>query len=589
LKLAQGISALAIACVALLAGLALWEEDEPSARNRASARGIHDDSLPAAFDDSCADVLGDPLPEGKRTEAAAPSASRSVDLRLVPNENGVRVCGSVKLLDGACPIGTRVALFAKHSSEPDATPLHETACDENGIFCVSTDQAGQLALAVFAPGFRPATRLVEVSVGVVENLGEIALEPGAAIEGAVLADSEPQHGVELVAILASNGTVMRTSDASLRWTRGAFEWSFTTAKNDADGRYRISGLRADDYRVRITAMRGPDSVFGYKTLEAMDVEAPSTAVDFKLVTSNLELRLECDEQPLDAVSTELEANGVHLSRLSDECGVVQMRCLPNLQCNLMARKKGYRPQLIPMETPAAGRTRTETVELEPIVEPASLRVELDTGDGERVASARFALFAIDAQGHESLFRRSEVWPASTVISSSHDALVTSVQLQTSHPRRFVVENIPSGRYRIEIGAGKPIARSFSSQLSTYCFAEFLVSIPETGDVHQRVVLEPRGCVDVRAHDASGNPVSARFTLVAEDGSAVQVYRPVLAWDQSMAGETNLDNEGRARIYTAECGGSFVLELSFAGFVTRSVPVTVVPGAVSRVDVTVERE
>lgn len=589
MKLAQGVSALAISCVALLAGLALWEQGEPSARDGASERGNHDDSLPAAFDDLCVDVLGDPLPEAKRTDAIAPSASRSVDLRLVPIENGVRVCGSVKLPDGACPSGTRVALFAKHSNEPDAAPLHETVCDKNGIFCVSTDRAGELALAVFAPGFRPATRLVEVSAGVVENLGEIALEPGAAIEGAVHSDGEPQHGVELVAILASSGTVMRTSDASLRWTRGAFEWSFTTARNDAEGRYRIAGLRSGDYRVRITAMRGPDAVFGYKTLEAMDVEAPSTAVDFKLVTSNLELRLECDEQPVDAVSAELEANGVHLSRLTDECGVVQMKSLPNLHCNLVARKKGYRPRLIPMETPAAGRTRTETVELEPIVEPASLLVELDTGDGEPISSARFALFAIDAQGNETLFRRSEVWRAATVVSSSRDASASTVSLRSSDSHRFVVEKIPRGRYRVEIGAGQSIARSASSQVPTYCFAEFLVSIPETGDVHQRIVLEPRGCIDVRAQAKDGTPVSARFTLVAEDGSAVQAYRSMLEWDQAMARATNLDNEGRARIYTSECGGSFVLELSFAGFATHSVPLTVAPGAVSRIDVTLERE
>ncbi len=589
MKLAQGISALAISCVALLAGLALWEEGEPSARDRASARGTHDASLPAAFDDSCVDVLGDPLPEGKRTEAIAPSASPSVDLRLVPNENGVRVCGSVKLRGGALARSTRVALFAKHSSEPDAAPLHETVCDESGKFCVSTDRAGELALAVFAPGFRPATRLVEVSMGDVENLGEIALEPGAAIEGAVHTDGEPQHGVELVAILASSGTVMRTSDASLRWTRGAFEWSFTTARNDAEGRYRIAGLRPGDYRVRITAMRGPEAVFGYKTLEAMDVEAPSAAVDFKLVTSNLELRLECDEQPLDAVSTELEVNGVHLSRLSDECGQVQMRSLPSLQCNLVARKKGYRPRLIPMETPAAGRTRSETVELEPIVEPASLFVELDTGGGEHISSARFALFTIDAQGRESLFRRSEVWRAPTVTSPHRGASVTSVGSRRSNPRPFVVENIPRGRYRVEIGAGQPIARSASSQLSTYCFAEFEVSIPETGEVTQRIVLEPRGSIEVRVHDADGAPVSARFKLVAGDGSDVQTYRSMLEREQALDGATHLDNEGRARLFTEPCSGSFVLELSFAGFVTHSVPLTVAPGTVSRIDTTLERE
>lgn len=573
MKLVQGVRVLALSCAGLLVALALWRQGEPGVPVDARL-DLRDPSIsPHERADRFAGVLADPLPEMKRVEAIDATPSRTVNLRLVPNENGVRVCGSVKLPRSASRTSARVALFSKNSSEPDTIPLHEAACDASGEFCVSTDRAGEFALAIFAPGFRPFTRLLELSMGAVEDLGEIELDAGAAIEGTVHADGKPQSDVELVAILSSSGTAMRTSDASLRWTRGRFEWSFTTARNDVEGRYRIAGLRSGDYRVRITAMRGPQAVFGYKTLEAMDVEAPSQAIDFKLVTSTLDLLVECDKQPLDAVSAELEGNGFHLSRLSDECGSVEMRCLPNLQCNLVVRRKGYRPRLIPIETPPAGRTRQTTVELEPIVELASLVVDLDTSDGELVPSARFALFAIDAQGRETLSRRAELWRAATNASSS----------------RFVIDDIPAGKYRVEIGAGKPIARSSASQLPTYCFSELFVSIPSTGEVTERILLEPRGCIEVRAHDKAGAPVSARFRILANDGSGVQSSRHVLEWNQGMAGESNLDNDGSARVYVEPCSGMFVVELSFEGFVTQSVACQLLPGNVSSLDVTLQRD
>jgi hypothetical protein len=520
-------------------------------------------------------LLADPLPERKRTEGIAKSPSAAVDLRLVPNEDGVRVCGTVQLAEVARRASAHVALFRKTSAEPDAAPLHEAVCDENGDFCVSTDGAGEFAIALFAPGYRPETRVLDLPLGVVEDLGEIALERGVVIEGTVRADGEPQPGVELVAILGSSGAVMRTSDASLRWTRGRFEWSYTTATNDADGRYRIAGLRAGDYRVRICAMRGPRAVFGYKTLESMSVEAPSEEIDFALSTSSVDLRIESGNGPLDAASAELEALGFHLGRTSDDEGRVTIRTLPDIDCNLIVRKKGYASRLIPFETPAAGRTKRETIALELAVaekppELASLRVELVSSTGERVSAARFAFHDADGGNVNPRFRR---WD---VRSERGDGVADST---------FVVDKIPSGHYRVVIQAGKLLSKSRAPAITKFCDAEFEVVIPKSGEVSRRIALETRGAADVVVRDELGRPIDAQLCLFTQDANTVRT----ISEDDDWRERTVLGDDGETRFHVEACDGDFELEVSCAGYESRRIPIHLTPGSVSRIDATLARK
>ncbi len=569
------MTALAAVCAGLLFALALWRQGEPRTGHSGFSLDASADRTPVAERFDRPGLLADPLPEIARTRAIAGTPSNAVDLRFVPNEDGVRVCGTVRLADDAHAVTARVALFGKKSTEPDAAPLHEASCAEDGKFCVSADGAGDFAIAIFAPGYRPGTRVLELSRGTVEDVGEVRLERGAAIEGLVRADGEPQSGVELVAILESSGTIMRTSDGALRWSRGRFEWSYTTARNDADGRYRIAGLRAGDYRVRICAMRGPGAVFGYKTLEAMSVEAPSDDIDFLLSTSAVDMRIESASHPVGAASAELEAHGAHLGRTSDDDGRVTIRTLPDIDCNLIVRKKGYAPRLIPFETPPAGETRHETIELEPAVEAkpaklASLAVELVPSTGERITAARFEFYDADSGNVNPRFHRFD----------AHAEHATGTASST-----FSVDQIPSGHYRVVIQAGRPLTRSRAPPITKFCDTEFEIVIPGTGGVSRRVALETRGSVEVTVRDEKGRPLAAQVRLLTLDGHATRT----IAADEGWSERTTLGDDGETTFYVEVCDGDFELEVSCTGYAPRRIPFRLASGTVSRIDATLSRK
>ncbi len=238
---------LAALLCALVAGL--WTVVGASGRGVAAGdRTANADGSAHALDPGDApraaeDVSGNAAP-GRVPVAAEPAPP---DPAQAAAEARRRVHGRVTRPDGTGAAGARV--WASTSEfwarlpldlEPEALParwirVERTTADEEGRFEFVDLEPGRLRLAARAPGFAPAYREgLEVPRRDEVELADVRLEPGVAVEGAIVGpDGRPAAGVR---ILIAADSLVRGGGLSIPG-RGA-----DAGASDAEGKFRVDEL-----------------------------------------------------------------------------------------------------------------------------------------------------------------------------------------------------------------------------------------------------------------------------------------------------------------------------------------------------------
>ena len=175
----------------------------------------------------------------------------SLDFELLPVEVVCQLDALARITGRALNVAGEPAAGAVASLRGGETPdgAWSVAVDEGGVF-VLEPTPGPLTLIVVAPGLQAARRELELAPGGAQDLGEIVLAPGRALEGRVVAaderrgfpvpgePSEPLHppiaGAEILA-LEPPGAARAVSDADGAFTLHAIGDAALTFEVAAEG------------------------------------------------------------------------------------------------------------------------------------------------------------------------------------------------------------------------------------------------------------------------------------------------------------------------------------------------------------------
>jgi protocatechuate 3,4-dioxygenase beta subunit len=217
-----------------VAGAAAWflsssGSNAPSAPPPAESAGAPATKKPAALPSKPREAE----PSIATTESEAPM----VPAKLQPNPKG-SIVGRVLDDTGAPLADASVSLYAGKTDE-GATPIATTRTDETGRFLFAGRESAEgLALTIDAHDFLPdKVASLAVRAGVATDAGDRRLRPGGRLSGTVVdEDGAPVAGAEV----RTWGFVSMPADAPPHVT-------------DAQGKFRIGGLLASTYGLRVDA------------------------------------------------------------------------------------------------------------------------------------------------------------------------------------------------------------------------------------------------------------------------------------------------------------------------------------------------
>lgn len=528
--------------------------------------------------------------KGRAAATAArkpPPVDRRAGPALTPDaalaHGALRFCGRVEEPGGAPSAEARIALFSSISGEPSRMPLAYGRADARGAFCIDAHEPNELILLVCADGFEPFTRVLPKPAQALSDLGALRLTSGASIAGRASSDGRPLPRAEIAAVLDSPLETYTIENGFLKWVQGRFAWSFAISDSHEDGTYRISGLGSDVYKVRISSLRGRQSVLGFQSSANRDVRAPAEGVDFALDAATQRVTFRYNASPMRGVEAQLESGGIHLTALSDADGTCTFKVTPHLDATLIGSLSGYKVVRLPLTAPGAGEERSQVIDLELFHPPASVVFDLVPPGSARVQRARFLFYGADATDGKSSFVKE-------VDLKSPER--TRAPRNIGSREEFEAAGIPPGFYRIVVQAGDLLGYASTPQGNSpyceYCDAEVELSVPATGIVHQRVSLVPRSTLQIAARDRTGHGLPARAKLFDTRGAPIEMSLAAKRngiW-QSL---TALDENDPTTVRSTLCSGPADIELSCPGFHTKRVKVSFDGQSALPIEVTLDPE
>ncbi len=222
---------------------------------------------------------GSPLVGGssaapRRAQVAAAAPSREPDAALEPAQRVV--VGRVVVPPGYSAADAFVALCPEGSPGlPDPARGRSVFCAADGSFRIAASEPAWLVAA--AAGLRPLTR--GVAPGAEElDAGPLWLEQGASIEGTVLDRGQPAPGELRLDLEPQAALVLERTPLPLAWCGDRFEHARASCALEADGRFRICGLRPGAYHARPTQRIDPARSLIFRLEDRIPIQAPASGL-----------------------------------------------------------------------------------------------------------------------------------------------------------------------------------------------------------------------------------------------------------------------------------------------------------------------
>lgn len=175
---------------------------------------------------------------------------------------GARVLGTAVNRDTREPIhGAEVELYL--ANRPGGAKRADPSSNKSGRFESPSLEPGSYSLILSAPGFQSRKIPVDdLSEGEIRNLGPVPLVKGLEVRGR---------------ILSPDGTPVKEGDVALRasslpgYLRGTRGLDTFSSHIDAQGRFRLGGLKDGEYRLRVGAKGFADLTQELSLVEDLDL------------------------------------------------------------------------------------------------------------------------------------------------------------------------------------------------------------------------------------------------------------------------------------------------------------------------------
>jgi RNA polymerase sigma-70 factor (ECF subfamily) len=485
----------------------------------------------------------DPFPVALQVRARHPEhmeATMRLPVTLNPRDGAPRlerfeitlqragiVWGSVRDARGAVAAAVVIAAFPLANGVPGETAVAKATTSEDGRFQLDVDCGGGYLVVALTPAHRPAWAVFDIAVGKVLELPPLTLRAGESVEGrVVLTGGTPGPDAVLEARRVAGGGQLLEVDSTTRllWTSESVEWGTVSVTADPEGRYRIGGLVAAEYRVAVKGLKqGHYGLFASRDGRRYEreVAAPAAGVDFEVAATTLDVLARDAGEPVEGVRvmiTDVRENSTY-GWFFETGADGRARCLvrPDATCVLelgVPRPEvhvevgPYAPIKRTVASPAAGCVREVVLDVERRAQRATLVVTVSP-DADVALPAEY---------------RFELRPAAGGATTRHHA-------SAERGRRFVVRELDAGSYHLVARAGNGDAREeryyrrVEAPVELVAGAETRLELrPEAGGRLQILTVTPEGRTGVGAicwlETVRGERVDVSFAKYAHFGSTI---------------------------------------------------------------------
>jgi hypothetical protein len=464
--------------------------------------------------------------------------------------------------------GARLAVFAVNGGTPDLRDFVEARGLDDGRACVRTAREGEVFVAVFAPGFVPSARLVDAKRGTRIDLEPFVLEPGVVIRGSVKIGGQPIARAEVEAVSCPMCEVFEIGNQPYAWRDGRFVHARCSAETDARGDYVLAGLEAGAHSVRLRAIRSPEVAIDVSKSTPVRTTAPADKIDFALPGARLRLEFRSPQGPLCCVDAQIEAGDRQFTRSANEAGRLDVIIQPALAYPIVATRRGFTARRMQLRGLVDGESHTQTIELDPQLALATVRVQDDGSAG--VDEATFAFRPTTPLMHGSAFER-------TVRRDARNG-------------QFVIRDVPAGAWMMTLLSGRALSGPSTMDgrapltLRTNCDADAAVNVPDSGEMTVKLVVNRRGGVELVVRDPTGARLAAHAKVFDPRGQELDavLLRPESQAIHSVASAAR--NEEALLLYPLSCYGNFQVAVHMEGFEPARVSLTTHSGLVVPLEV-----
>jgi RNA polymerase sigma-70 factor (ECF subfamily) len=413
-------------------------------------------------------------------ELALAEAAVLIGRAFAPRESDAQVeVGLVSLRDGApcLPLADRARVAA------------------DGAFLLRANEARECLFVAYASGAVPYSRRIRLQPGAPLDVGEIALDPGLALDGTVTRAGEPvEHALVGITAPGTFDVVLPLFGARLGWRDGALHRSGAMVETDALGRFVARGFEAGSHRVEVVRAEGLRGVA--RLSPAVAVECPGS-VALEVASAKLELEvLDADRRPARGEAS--LAGAAQPARL-DADGRVRLEVEPFARASVTIESPGHRTETFEFDAPGPGETR-----------------------GERILLLRDSLLAnldleVAEHGDEELELDFEALDESGAGTERAAKVVRRVRANAGRAR---LEGLPIGRWRVRAFVGNSyrhyaellVPLVFEVELAPAATATRAIEFRRGGRVRVELVDEDgaRLAGSAKLFDATGRELTARF-------------------------------------------------------------------------------
>jgi RNA polymerase sigma-70 factor (ECF subfamily) len=445
-----------------------------------------------------------------------------------------------------------------YTARTDASGRYRLRADDGGVFVLAaTARTGDSSAVA---NVRPAALRATLASGVESTVPDLTLAPAARIAGHVL-DRRGQ-GVANVVVCAepASSDDPRASDAVDDALARVERWRVQATTAD-DGSFALAGLAPARYALSLVACQRSTCHVPAACADAARVVigAPASDVVIPFGFTHLDIQVLGEADSLEG--TALQIDGAPSRQYADARGRAAIELWPAHEYRITARQEGF-------------AAATATVAIADDV--ATQHVELALG--KRRDHARLRVTLVDESGRtvqRAWFQWRSLAPEATGEHGEYLEATDGV---------FPDLTLESGRGELRVRPGADRMGSVGY------FREEVIALELAPGVlaEQRILIRPAARLEVRAVDADGLGLQPRCMLRDAVG-----WRVPVSWTRHLDGAWGAaDDElwwmGFATADPPLAPGTYVLELSLAGYRTEVVPVEVVAARTTTLRVTMTR-